>query len=276
MNLQPILNHIADTDSAAYERSASRRTLIKGWLPKLGLAMLPLPLSGLFNKAYGKPGDAVMDALRLTLTLTRLNASFFELALQQAGFIPGGAPRPCIELISANETAHVNFVELMIQSAGGSADGLPHQFDYTGGMGSGTGPFRDVFNRFEGFLEVAQLLTETTLRACNGAAPGLVGNHEILQGILQLYSVEARHAARLRQLRQENGFASIRPWITQMQSGIAQPFALSAYAGESNTLQAGIDLAGQTTLSTDVLTEAFDEPLGADAVMAIVSHFIQA
>jgi hypothetical protein len=276
MNFQAVFNSLAVADTERYDRCFTRRRVIKSWLPKLGLAVLPLTVGGFLQKAHGKASDAVMESLRLALTMERLESSFYDLALRQAGFIPAGPQRQCLELIAANETAHVSFVELMIQSAGGSTDGLPHQFDYTGGKGSNAGPFVDVFDRYETFLAVAQLLQETAARAYNGAVPGLMGNQEILQGALQIHSVEARHAARLRQLRQENGFADIRPWITQMQSGITQPAAFSVYAGEGNTLQAGIELAAQSGLSADAVTEAFDEPLGMEAVMAIVSNFIRA
>lgn len=275
MNFQNILQSIADADPELYERCSTRRRLIRNWMPKVALTALPFAFGSLFRKAYGKADDAVIDTLRFALMLERLESSFYNLALQQAGLIPS-QERPAIELMAANETAHVSFVELMINSAGGSAAGVPHQFDYTGGRGSGVGPFTDVFDRYASFLEVAQLLEETGLRAYKGAMPDLMGHNEILQGALQIHSVEARHAAKLRQMRADHSFAGIRPWITQAESGIPNAAAQASYAGEGNTLQGGADLLLLTSLSGDALTEAFDEPMGRDVAMAIVSNFIQA
>ncbi len=239
----------------------------------LPLLSLVIPL-----KTEAHPAEDAADLLKMLLAHTRLESSFLELALRQARLFPASLPqdRACIQLISENKKAHLSFVALMMQSAGSDDSGVPRQFDYTGGRGRTTGPFADVMEDYLSFLSLAQMLSDFGVRAIKGAILSLTGNPEILQGFLQLQSAEARHAARLRQLRSEHGLADIRPWITQAASDVPYEMALDAYAGEDNILQGGFDLVKLTGLSSDSITEAFDEPLGHDAVWAILGNFVQA
>lgn len=277
MNFANILHSIAQADPEVYERTSTRRRIIRNWMPKVTTAALPLALGALFNKAYGKTNDAILDTLQLALTLERLESSFYATALTKTGLFPAARPqdKQAIQLIGANEEAHRSFVELMIASIGGSTATVPTVFDYTGGKGTGAGPFADVFTNYVTFLALSQAFEETGVRAYKGGAPALMTNNEVLQGALQLHSVEGRHAAHLRQMRTENGHANIRPWITEAISGITNPAAQAPYAGENNTLQGGVDLVAVTGLSSATITEAFDEPLGKDAVMAIAANFIK-
>lgn len=279
MNFANILNGIAESDPEVYERLSTRRRIIRNWMPKVALATLPLALGGLFKKAYGGTSDIVIDTLKTALTLERLESSFYAKALTISNLIPASRPQDlqAIQLIAANESAHRTFVELMITSAGGSYADVPDtaNFDYTGGRGTGAGPFADVFTNYVTFLSLSQAFEDLGVRAYKGGAPNLMSNQDVLQGALQVHSVEARHAAKLRQMRAENGFANIKPWITQANSGIPNPAAQPPYAGENNTMQLGIETAGLGGISADAATEAFDEPMGRDLVMAIVSNFIK-
>lgn len=278
MNFANILNSIAEADPEVYERVSGRRRVIRNWMPKVTMATLPLALGALFNKAYGKTNDAILDTLKLALTLERLESSFYTEALKHTSLFPAGRPQDLmsIQLIQANESAHRTFVETMIASTGGSFADVPDtpNFDYTGGRGTGAGPFADVFTNYVSFLSLSQAFEDLGVRAYKGGAPVLMSNHDLLQAALQIHSVEGRHAAKLRQMRTENGFANVKPWITQATSGIVNPAAQLPYAGENNTLQAGIDVTS-LGVSASAATEAFDEPLGKDLVMAIASMFIK-
>jgi hypothetical protein len=279
MNFTNILHGIAQSDPEIYERVSTRRRMIRNWMPRVTAATLPLAIGALFQKAYGKTSDIVIDTLKTALTLERLESSFYAKALSMSNLIPASRPqdKQAIQLIYANESAHRSFVELMITSTGGSFADVPDtaNFDFTGGRGTNAGPFSDVFTNYVTFLSLSQVFEDLGVRAYKGAAPDLMGNHDVLQGALQVHSVEARHAAKLRQMRTEIGFANVKPWITQAVSGIPNPAAQPPYAGENNTLQAGIETAGLGGISADGATEAFDEPLGRDAVMTIVSYFIK-
>src|SRR5690606_6100982 len=99
------LNKISETDPEFYERVSPRRRVIAGWMPKVALATLPLALGSLFQKAYGKNTDLLIDTLNFALKLEMLESRFYEMALTRSGLIPA-ADLPAIQLISANETAH--------------------------------------------------------------------------------------------------------------------------------------------------------------------------
>ncbi len=275
MHVSKILHHIAESGPEAFEQPSTRRGIICNWMPKIVLAAAPLALSSLFNRAYGKTTDAISDALKQALTMERLLSSFYSTALTKPALFPVARPsdKQAIQLISANSDAHKSFLDTMLASVGASTADVPNTFDYTAGKGTNAGPFADVFTNYVTFLAVAQVLEDLSVRHYKGATATLMSNHDVLQGAFQVHSVKARHAAKIRQLRTENGHATIKPWITQAVSGIPNAAAQAPYAGESNTLQGGMDVS--TVVSSNAATEAFDEPMGKDAVMAILVNFIK-
>ena len=270
MNFANILHRISQTDPDFYERVSPRRRIIANWMPKVALTTLPLALGALFNKAYGKNTDVIVDTLNFALKLEMLESRFYEQALTSSGFIPANE-LPALQLISANETAHRTFVSNTIKAIGGTPIAQP-KFDFTAGNGLGTGPYFDVFFNYVTFLALSQAFEETGVRAYKGSVPKLMSDNAVLEAALQLHSVEARHVAMLRKIRKANGHTTVKPWITQAQSGTATIPAAS-WVGEDNTIQGGIDI---TTLgvSSDAATEAFDEPLTMTQVEAIIEPFI--
>ena len=78
-----------------------------------------------------------------------------------------------ITTIRDHELAHVNFLKSAISAAGGTPIGQP-VFDFTGGNGSGNGPFAGAFADYELFLAVAQVLEDTGVRAYKGQAGNLI------------------------------------------------------------------------------------------------------
>ena len=271
MNFANILNNIARTDPEFYERISPRRRIISNWLPKATLTTLPLVLGGLFNKAYGKQTGLIEDTLNFALKLEMLESRFYEMALTKTGLIPAH-DLPAIQLISANETAHRTFVRNTIVGMGGTPISEPN-FDFTGGNGLGTGPYADVFINYVTFLALSQTFEETAVRAYKGAAPNLMSDNAVLEAALQVHSVEGRHAAMLRRMRRLNGHTTAMPWITQAQSGIESMPAGATWAGEDNTIQAGVTITA-LGVSSDAATEAFDEPLSQAAVEAIIDPFV--
>jgi len=271
MNFNNILHKIARTDPEFYARVSPRRRIIGSWMPKVALASLPLALGSLFQKAYGRNTDLITDTLNFALKLEMLESRFYEKALSISGLIPL-KDLPAIQLISANETAHREFVRNTILALGGTPIAEP-KFDFTGGNGLGTGPFANVFINYTTFLALSQIFEETGLRAYKGSTPDLMGNDEVLQAALQIHSVEGRHVAMLRKMRFDNGHTIVKPWITGAQSGIAGMPTGPTWAGEDNTMQLGFQL-GSLGTPPDAATEAFDEPLSQTQVEAIVDPFI--
>lgn len=275
MQFNNIINEIAAADPEMTERLSTRRTAMKefaGMGMKVSLAALPLFLGSMFKKAYGQSSSGpVLEILNYALTLEYLEAAFYAAAnAKGTDLIPAGAPAAAIQTIGSHEAAHVNFLKSAIMSLGGTPVSSP-SFDFTAG-----GMFPDVFTNYATFLAVAQTFEDTGVRAYKGRAAELVKGGDLLTAALNIHSVEARHASHIRQMRKNNGFGDVKPWITGKDSGIGSAVQAS-YDGEDNTLQAGIEITninGQN-ISANAATEAFDEGLSKDQVLAIVAPFIK-
>ncbi len=285
MNVQHILSEIEKTDPEVYDRLDTRRSAMRqfaGMAGKLALAMVPVALGGMFKKAYGQSGSSSITAiLNYALTLEYLEAKFYVMGNAASALIPA-ADKPVFQTIGAHETAHVNFLKTAISSLGGTPVPEP-TFDFTAGNGSGAGPFAGVFTNYSLFLAVAQTFEDTGVRAYKGQAaePALMANNAVLTAALNIHSVEARHAAKVRMIRKaDNGLVpagvNVKPWITLKQSGISSTAVQASYDGEEITNQATVEIVninGQT-ISANAASEAFDEPLSMSQVLAIVDPFI--
>lgn len=117
------------------------------------------------------------------------------------------------------------------------------------------------------FLALSNAFEDTGVRAYKGQAAALMGSGDVLTAALDIHSVEARHASEVRRLR------GIKGWISNAEAN-GLPGAI--YAGEDNRTQAMVDVTTITTASATSVTEAFDEPLTKDQVLAIAGLFIKA
>lgn len=286
MNLQNILGEIEQLDPEVYERADSRRSALKGITyagGKLALAAVPLLLGSFFKKAYGQSvSKQVLDVLNFALTLEYLEAEFYNMGLAAPGLIPAGTNRQAFEVIAKHENDHVTFLVQTIKALGGMPVSKP-TFDFTAGNGSGSGPLAGVFSSYSLYLAVSQTFEDTGVRAYKGQAPNLASSNAVLRAALRIHSVEARHAAHVRELRSRrtgdalvNNNPALQPWITGKNSGINSPLVQASYDGEELTSQAGISITGINGLdiSADDASEAFDEPLTKAQVLAIVTPFI--
>jgi rubrerythrin len=273
MNLHHIITEIEKTDPEIYDRLNNRRETIKnfsGFAGKVALAAVPIALGGLFKKAYGQTSTSIIDVLNYALTLEYLEAEFYQKGNQAgAALIPTMAAQQAISTIGAHETAHVNFLKTAITASGGTPVSKP-TFDF-----SAKGTFNDVFSNYQTFLAVAQTFEDTGVRAYKGQAANLISNNDVLTAALNIHSVEARHASHIRQMRKANGFGDVKPWITGKNSGIGSVVQAS-YNGEEITMQAGIEITNinNTNVNADSASEAFDEPLSMQEVLAIVTPFL--
>ena len=282
MNFNNIFSEIEKVDPDVYDRLDTRRTAMKGFAnlgSKLALAAVPFALGSMFNKAYAgtkNTKESVLLVLQYALTLEYLEAEFYTTALSKGvALIPAGAATSAIQTISNHETAHVAFLKTAIAPMG-TAVTKPN-FDFTGGSGSNAGPFAAVFTSYPTFLAVAQTFEDTGVRAYKGRAAELVKGGALLTAALNIHSVEARHAAHIRQMRRALT-VDVKPWITGVNSGVTPPTLVEkSYAGEDNTMQATINMVNINgmAISAAAATEAFDEPLTKDQVIAIVSIFIK-
>ncbi|MCJ8208901.1 ferritin-like domain-containing protein [Mucilaginibacter sp. RS28] len=271
MNLFDIIENISNADPEFQDRISPRRAAIKNitsFGSKVAVAALPFAFSTLFKKAYGQTATTnVNDVLNFALTAEYLESSFYNKYVPKS-YVPA-ADKPGLQLIQMDENNHVKFLKSVL----GSAAIASPTFDFSGGSGSGNGPFAAVETDYDTFLALAQAFEDTGERAYKGQATNLMGNATVLTAALNIHSVEARHASHLRRMRQLRGVA-IKPWKTGTQSGITVPAAAAVYVGEDNTTQAGVNIAG--IVNTNAATEAFDEPLDKTSVVNILTLFIKA
>ncbi|WP_423148562.1 ferritin-like domain-containing protein [Rubrolithibacter danxiaensis] len=277
MNILNIIEEIEKTDADIYERLSPRRRVLKSFTAfgsKIALASLPLALGSMFKKAYGQTANSVIDVLQFALTLEYLENEFYQNAFTvNPSLIPAGPAQGAIAAIRDHEKAHVDFLKSTITALGSTPVSKP-TFDFSAGNGSGNGPFKDVYTNYDLFLAVAQTFEDTGVRAYKGQAPALVQQNAILEAALNIHSVEARHASHIRQMRKARG-ADVKPWITGKESGIGAAVQAS-YDGEENTKQANVEITNINgfEISADAASEAFDEPLTKEQILAIVNPFI--
>lgn len=246
-------------DPELMERVVSRRGALGG-ISKTTLAVAmasaPLMLGVLAKNAFaqGTLPQGIRDVLNYALTLEYLEAEFYNLGLAAGTLIPA-ATRPVFTQIAKHENAHVQLLRTTL----GSAAVPKPTFDFTA-----SGTFPTVFTNYQTFLVLAQAFEDTGVRAYKGRAAELKSDNGILTVALQIHSVEARHAAKVRRIR------GLKGWITLNNTDVA---ALAPnYAGEELTVQSGVNTAA--FVNANAASEAFDEPLTAAAVLAIVDPFI--
>ncbi len=237
------------------ERVVSRRDALTSagrTTAGIALASVPLALGVMARSAFGQGSalpQAVIDVLNFALTLEYLEDEFYADGLASAGLIPAQYTA-VFQQISKHESDHV---ALLSATLGADAVSKP-TFDFTAG-----GAFSDVFTNFTTFAALAQGFEDTGVRAYKGQAGALIGSDDYLTVALQIHSVEARHASKVRRIRGQKG------WIVGSTTDVAalQP----VYDGEQ---------AANGSFSNDAATEAFDEPLTKDQVLAIAGQFIVA
>lgn len=242
------------------QRIASRReALLKAGKVGAGLALASIPATlGLFARsayARGLP-PSVEEVLRFALTLEYLEFEFYDIAFGTSGLIPANH-QDFVLTVRNHELAHVRLLE---GALGLGEDEAKPEFDFTaGGMFN---PFGD----YAQFLILSEAFENTGVRAYKGGAPALIDNPGVLRTALQIHSVEARHASIFRRLRGLDG------WIPFDRTDDERIQAV--YAGGDNTEHLGLDVRDVTVKSLESITEAYDEPLSIEEVLAIAEPFI--
>ena len=262
MNIFKLLKDIEKVDGDVYERldHISRRSMFSSLTKKAAIAA-PVIVAATLNKAYATTPGAI-DVLNYALTLEYLENEFYLKGNGTTGLIPA-SDKPIFSQIGKHETQHVNF---LLAALGAKAVAKPN-FDFTY-----KGAFADVFTNYKTFALVANALEDTGVRAYKGQAGNLLTTEDLplLEVALQIHSVEARHASVVRRLLNTRGFSvGLKGWVT---NDVGFPAAV--YAGEGNLVQGGVNLAGLAGISNERISEAFDEPLTKEAVLAIAGPFI--
>lgn len=234
-----------------------------------GLAIAALPLGAVTafsNPARAQSTNDIVDVLNFALTLEFLEYRFYEEGLSSG--VVAGEDEDIFMQIEKHEEAHTNFLQDTINSLGGSPIEEPG-FDFTAG-----GTF-DPFNDYPQFLALSQAFEDTGVRAYKGQAGNVQSSDEVLTAALRIHSVEGRHAAEVRRLRNTRGLDDIDAWITCQRRGTLPEATQPVYNGENNTVHAGVEAQDVTDIEYEPVTEAWDEPLTRSEVESIASLFIE-
>lgn len=305
MNFIQLLADIARVDPDVYDRLDSRRRVFRhlgGWGQRLSAAALPLALGAVFQKAYAQTpaGAGVNDVLNFALKLEYLEAYFY--AARSAAVSAGlsAVNVAALDQMGADERNHVGFLRGVLGPAA-IADPRPAQFDFTAG-----GRFADWNTNAATYLALAQAFEDLGVRAYKGGAPLLMSNKTVLTAALNIHSVEARHAARLRTMRRADPrsatpaqavpvapfSAAPKSWVAGLDGGGPVPGFTEAVYGagnntnapagvtfpaEDNLTQGGLNLVINTTVGgfpTLAFSEAFDEGLDVGTVAKVARNFV--
>lgn len=258
MNLQNILTEIEKVDGEVFDRleHVSRRHMFSMFAKRASAAVAaPLVVGTAVTQAYAQTGlqPIVIDVLNFALLLEYIEYGYYRAGMAAPGLITG-TDRILFGQLTKHENQHVI---LLRQVLGSSAIAEP-KLDLTA-----KGAYNDILTNLKTFAAVSAVLEDTGVRAYKGQATNLMVNKPILEAALRIHSVEARHAARVRQFNGQKG------WIVSDQGG-----AMPNYAKEGIYIQNGIDLADQTKKSRNTVSESFDEPLTKEEVLAAAGAFL--
>ena len=279
MNIVNILEEIEKVDGEIYERLSPRRAAMKSFFSvgkKLSLAAMPLALGSMFQKAYGQTAPAsVTDVLNFALALEYLEWNFYNHALVATpSLVPdANGAKAAITVIRDHERAHVNLLKGALNIAS-PTDPATDGYKYANFQFEAV--LADVFTNYQSFLKVGTALEDTGVRAYKGQA-GVLKGTDVLTTALRIHAVEARHAAHLRAMTAASLGVNLKPWISYAANGNDTGISLvdANYAGEQNTMQAGIEINGLGGASQTQAAESFDEALDGVAVKKLANAFIK-
>ncbi|MFC5410166.1 ferritin-like domain-containing protein [Larkinella bovis] len=274
MNLLGIFSHLEKTDPEIGQKlDYSRRKMLK--TTSVAAAATPLFFAAMVNKAFaatgGCAGDAI-DIVKFALTLEYLERDFYRAAQFKTGLLPPGT-RPYVVQIAKHEAQHVDLLEGVL---GLKPNGMQPRYNMAT-LAAATADYPT-------FLTYAQALEDTGVRAYKGQAACLLEqdtetSRTVLKVALRIHSVEARHAAAVRYMR------DLRVWPSGGQNGMEPDPRI--YANEDVANQDGthnlVDYFNMPEnkmklYSPDMairsVYESFDEPLTASEVLAIAGPFL--
>lgn len=207
------------------DQMASRRTLTGGAIlvsAAAGLGMMPGVRGAAAQDAASD--EDILSVLNYALTLEHLENAFYRdglasFTLEQftdLGFQPSVVDY--LAQIGNDELAHVETLTTVITDLGGTpvAEG---QYDISAAVADPSA-----------FLATAMALENTGVSAYTGAAQYLISNDDLLTAALTIHGVEARHAAYLNILNEENPFPAAfdEPLTPAEVVEIAGPFIVDA------------------------------------------------
>jgi hypothetical protein len=157
------------------------------------------------------------EVVEYALTLEKLEDDFYRRAVAATQY--GGlsslpdAAKNAVTSYGQDEAQHVIDLSAVLKLLGGNPDTItiPANPNYNAILN------RDPFANPEDFLQALQYVEDTGVAAYKGQVQNLLaageGGKTVLAGALEIHTVEARHAAGIRYLRQTFYNVDVRPWI---------------------------------------------------------------
>ena len=283
MDFFKLIDQLSEVDADALGRFDSRRAVFSSLgtaAKRSALAATPLFLGAIFQKAYAGTTSTPVEVLQYALTLELFEQDFYvkvKASLQYGG--ASAADKAAIDQIKSHEDSHVALLRGAITGLGATpVASAPFKAAVFATLTTFNGP---VYSSSQ--LGIAQLLEDTGVRAYKGRAGELLGT-ALLTTALQIHSVEARHAAKIRLMRGQ------KPWVNPADDAVAHPTYTSGVTGptstttpfgygipayttaspiENNTTQSGVAITtalGATYTAADAAA-SFDEYLQAAEVL---------
>jgi hypothetical protein len=203
------------------ERISTRTLSLITSATVLLLSLVLFLLMSLFTNpalpAYAQNGDSLtpQQVVEYALTLEKLEDDFYRRAVRETETgrlvsTPQFAKNVIISY-GQDEAQHVVDLSAVLTALGGNpaAVTIAPNPNYNAILG------RDPFANLADFLLALQNVEDLGVAAYKGQVQNLQasGNDTVLAGALEIHSIEARHAAGIRYLRQVLFNANIRPWI---------------------------------------------------------------
>ena len=216
MDFFKIIDQLSEVDADVLGRFDSRRAVFSSLgtaAKRSAMAATPLFLGALFQKAYAGTTATPVEVLQYALALELFEQDFYKKVQNSAQYTAASAAdRGAIDQIKKHEDAHAILLGTAIRSLGGiPVTNITFKAAVFAGLATfKTGPAAATQ------LGIAQLLEDTGVRAYKGRAGELLGT-DLLTVALQIHSVEARHAAKIRVMRGQ------RAWVSQNDDLAAHP-----------------------------------------------------
>ena len=282
MDFFKIIDQLSEVDADVLGRFDSRRAVFSSLgnaAKRSALAATPLFVSALFQKAYAGTTATAVEVLQYALALELFEQDFYKKVQNSTQYAGASATdKAAIDQIKKHEDSHATLLSNAIKGLGGTpVTGVT----FKAAVFAGLTTFK-TGAAATSQLGIAQLLEDTGVRAYKGRAGELLGT-DLLTVALQIHSVEARHAAKIRAMRGQ------RPWVNNnddlsthpvytsgttpgsnpAQFGLVVPPYSAASPVESNTTQSAVPITTGlgTTYTANDAAASFDEYLQAAEVL---------
>ena len=242
MDFFKIIDQLSEVDADVLGRFNSRRAVFGSLgtaAKRSALAATPLFLGALFQKAYAGTTATAVEVLNYALALELFEQDFYKKVQASAQYTAASAAdKAAIDQIKRHEDSHVTLLRGAITGAGGTpVTGVTFKSAVFATLTTfKTGPAATTQ------LGIAQLLEDTGVRAYKGRAGELLGT-ALLETALQIHSVEARHAAKIRDMRGQ------RAWVNSADDLAAHPVYTSGVTTGSTPAAFGLVVPPYTAAS---------------------------